>query len=198
MSINQTYNEQELLRRLGQDDGEAFQLLLSGYHTICYRVVIDLGMDASIAEDIVQEAFLKVWLGRKRMAEVENFGGWLRTITVNLVYDHITRSRKEKEKTYRWLETLQRSGDLHQYITREESEFEVLLAEAVHQLSPRQQETFNLIKRQGYTRDEAAHIMGISAETVKYHLELAMKTIRAYCLSRLDVATALIIGSLFL
>lgn len=196
MLSSQTYEEKELLLRLSNDDGEAFRRLLGDFHQICYRIAVDLIRNEHVAEDIVQEAFLKVWLRRKKMAEVENFGAWLRTVTVNLVYDHITKAKKEKTKAEKWLEGLELSGSLQELPAREETEFETLLQEAIKILSPRQQQTFDLIKRQGYSREEAAALLHLSPETVKYHLELAMKTIRAYCIKRIDPASALVIFSI--
>jgi RNA polymerase sigma factor (sigma-70 family) len=187
------YKEKELLGRVAADDAAAFQELLTHFHQVCYRVSMHLLQDEHIAEDILQEAFLKVWMRRKQMPEVENFGGWLRTVTVNLVYDHISKQKKEKIKADRWLQQLAVENQVIQPDPAIESEFESLLNGAMKILSPRQREVFDLVKRQGYSREEAAQILGLGQETVKYHLDLAMKSIRAYCIKRIDPLSALIV-----
>lgn len=192
MSNITPYKEKELLNRLAGGDATAFQELLSQFHKICYRVVIDLMQDEHIAEDILQEVFLKVWLRRKQMPEVENFGGWLRTVTVNLVYDHISKQKKEKIKADRWVQQLASDNRVMQPDFAVESEFESLLANAMKMLSPRQREVFDLVKRQGHSREEAAQLLNVGQETIKYHLDLAMKSIRAYFIKKIDPLSAVI------
>lgn len=193
MTPTSLHSDHDLLARIANDDAEAFQQLLARYQQIAYRITIHLLNDTFLAEDIVQEAFLKVWLRRKKMTEVENFGGWLRKVTSNLVYDHITRSKKEKEKIDALLKQLRVSDAVQAPATPEETEFERLVSEAVHNLPQRQRAVFERVKRNGYTRDEAAKELGISMETVKSHLELAIKSIRAYCMKRMDSLSATII-----
>jgi DNA-directed RNA polymerase specialized sigma24 family protein len=54
------------------------------------------------------------------------------------------------------------------------------------------------VKQEGYSREQAAKQLGVSVETVKTNLERAMKTIRAYCLGKLDGPSLLVIFSLIL
>ncbi len=61
--------------------------------------------------------------------------------------------------------------------------YEQLLNRAVAGLSPRQQQTFLLIRKEGLKRDEAAKILQLSPETVKYHLEESVRRIRAFFLA---------------
>jgi RNA polymerase sigma factor (sigma-70 family) len=193
LSITRAYDEKELLQRLSNDDSQAFGILLERHHKVCYQVVKDILQDQALAEDIVQEAFLKVWLRRKKMPEVENFGGWLRAVAVNLVYYHISKSKRDRERSQNWWRDLHLTAGIIQEPTAEETYFEELLAEAVKKLTPKQLQTFNLVKKQGYSREDAAQLLGVSAETVKTNLERAMKTIRVYCITKIDPTSAMVI-----
>ncbi|HRE49841.1 MAG TPA: RNA polymerase sigma factor [Flavitalea sp.] len=193
LTATTAYNEKELLMQLSEDDSQAFRVLLEQHHRFCYQVALDFLQDSARAEDIVQEVFLRVWLRRKRMPEVENFGGWLRTVTVNLVYYHISKLKKDKERAQDWWREMGLNAPVNPKPTAEETYFEKLLSEAVMKLTPRQQQTFNLIKKEGYSREEAAILLGVSPETVKTNLERSMKTIRTYCISKIDPSSALII-----
>ncbi len=73
-----------------------------------------------------------------------------------------------------------------------ESEFESLLGNAMKILSPRQREVFDLVKRYRHSREEAAQLLNVGQETIKYHLDLAMKAIRAYFIKKIDPLSAVI------
>lgn len=195
LSYSHTYNEKELLQRISQGEADAFRTLLDLHHKICYQVVLDLTRDRFVAEDLVQEVFLKVWLRRETIHEVENFGGWLRTVSVHTVYKYIVRAKKEKFRDEKWWHEMGLDNQL-QDASEQESYFQELLSLAFERLTPRQKETFNLVKKQGFTREEAAKQLGISVETVKTNLERAMKSIRAYCLGRLDDTSIMVIFSI--
>ncbi|HSC38527.1 MAG TPA: sigma factor-like helix-turn-helix DNA-binding protein, partial [Chitinophagaceae bacterium] len=67
-----------------------------------------------------------------------------------------------------------------------EKQYESILRAAVGHLPEKQRQTYRLIKQQGLKREEAARELAVSPETVKYNLEQAMRSIRAYCLAQLD------------
>jgi RNA polymerase sigma-70 factor (ECF subfamily) len=151
--------------------------------------------DAWLAEDLVQEVFIKVWLKRKNLPELEQFRSWLITVTTNAIYDMLRKRNLEKD----YLDGLVRELNLVNHpVSEEESTYEDLIRQASATLSPKQYQVFNLIKKEGYTREETAELMRVSPETVKSHLEMAMRHIRAYCITRMDSGTAFVIFSIIL
>lgn len=191
MQITNNITEKELLHQIAADDAEAFEVMLNRYHGPCYETALTILQDEQQAKDIVQEVFLKVWLRRKKLEEVDNFGGWLRRITVNLIYDYIKRAKKEDARRAAWVRDMYLPET--DEATTEEVEFEELINEALERLPAKQKEAFVLIKKEGRSREEAAAIQGVSAETIKTNLERAMRSIRAYCLDRLDDASLTVI-----
>lgn len=197
MSSHSTYEEKELLRRVSSGDAAAFERLMNDFYLPCFQTALQVLRDRTQAKDIVQEAFLKVWLRRDRLPDIDNFGGWLRTITTHLIYDHISRSQRETGHLSRWAEALSLPAG-KEAPGREEIAFEALIEEALAHLPPKQRETFILIKKEGRKREEAARIQGVSPETIKTNLERAMRSIRAYCLGKLDDRTFFVIFSVIL
>lgn len=197
MSTDQPYNEHELLTRVSASDAAAFAQLMDAFYQPCYQTALQVLRDPVQAKDIVQEAFLKVWLRREKLTTIENFGGWLRTLTVHLVYDHIVRSQKEIAHLSRWVAEL---GLPHEAEMpgKEEIAFETLIEEALTHLPAKQKEAFILIKKERRSREDAARIQGVSPETIKTNLERAMRAIRAYCLGKLDDTTLFVIFSIIL
>ncbi len=180
---------------MSKGDAAAFEVLMDCFYPACYQTALKVLLDADLAKDIVQEVFLKVWLRRSGLNTVENFGGWLRSVTVNQVYDHIKKSNREKGKMSQWSQefNLLRTDEIP---VKEEIELERLIDEAILILPEKQKQAFILIKKEGRSREEAAQIQGVSSETIKTNLERAMRSIRAYCLGKLDETSLFVIFSL--
>ncbi len=62
------------------------------------------------------------------------------------------------------------------------------MEEAVNALPEKQKQTYNLIRKQGKRRDEAALELNVSPETVKWNLDQATRRIRAYYITRIGDA----------
>ncbi|MGX5816841.1 RNA polymerase sigma factor [Chitinophaga lutea] len=185
--------DQLLLSRVAAGDTQAFGRLMELYHPVPYQTALRLLDDTWQAEDVVQEIFLKVWLNRDRLGDILNFRAWLITVTTRQVYDHLRSRQRETEQREQWQRELNVPAE-----TEAPSELAELVHQAKQRLSPKQLTAFSLIKEQGYSRDEAAGIMQISPETVKTHLELAMRSIRAFCLRRLDPGVSALVMALLL
>lgn len=179
------HNERFLLQRVAEGDEDAFRTLVHHYQPVIYFTAIRMTGIQEMAEDIVQDAFLKVWLNRASLPEKENFGGWLYRVAENLVLNAFTRLNHEKKYT-RYIQeaaSLQYSVPEHAI---EQKELENILHKAISKLPPRQLQAYHLVKEQGKTRTEAAHLMQVHPETIKSNLEHAMRFIRAYCLRELE------------
>ncbi len=187
-----SYNEKEILSQTAKGDEGAFGKLISTYHVGIYHAVYHLTGDRMLAEEVVQDLFLKVWLKRTSLPEIVNFPAWINTIAENMALNAIKQSLRKKNDIKDWVMDFYRAvndTDITENYLME------LLQEAVQQLSPRQRETYLLIKEQGYHRNEAALKMNISPETVKTHLEQALRNVRAYCMARLDRSAIFVIAS---
>lgn len=184
------HNEKELLLRVSSGDQSAFGELMRAYHTGIYYAAYRLSGDQWMAEEVVQDIFLKVWLNRSSLSEINNFSAWLITIAGNMTLNAIKQSLRKKNDVKSWAADFYKevhdSEPQHSYLTD-------ILQQALQRLSPRQREAYSLIKEQGYQRHEAATKMNVSPETVKTHLEQALRIIRAYCISRINPSLVFIL-----
>jgi len=62
-----------------------------------YAQALSILKDASAAEDVVQDAFVRVWRRRHRLVQQEKLGGYLATAVRNLAFDHLRRGRRAAE-----------------------------------------------------------------------------------------------------
>jgi RNA polymerase sigma factor (sigma-70 family) len=82
---------------------DAFQELFQQHYSLVVRKVLVIVKEQSVAEDIAQEVFVKLYHTDRRT--INNMPGWLTKVAVNTAYNHIRtekrhHARKEKQKMY--------------------------------------------------------------------------------------------------
>lgn len=194
MPVQKDTHEMDLLHNVSQGDEKAFGEIFHLYRNKVYTIAYRLTVAAPVAEEILLDVFLQVWLKREELKDVMHFKAWLFTITRNRTFSMLKQMAAQKtaislhEGDDLLLETTEHPGD-----RLEEKEYRQILRQAVTRLSPQQKKVYTLIKEQGLKRDEAASALNIAPETVKRHLSEAMHFIRVYCLARLGISTAIIL-----
>ena len=192
MSFQPSYTEQELLKLVAEGDRNAFTQIYNNYRNKIYSIAFELTESTTVSEEIVQDVFLKIWVKRDSLHEVEHFRAYLFTITRNYVFTALKRiARKESIEV-----SAVQDAPLYDHDTEDRvlnNEYTRILQAAIDRLPEQQKQVYNLIKKEGLKREEAAAALHLSPETVKTHLAQAMRSIRTYCLARLDISIALII-----
>lgn len=177
---------------MAEGDRNAFTQLYNNYRNKIYSIAFELTESTMVAEEIVQDTFLKIWVKRESLLEVEHFRAYLFTITRNYVFTALKRiARKESIEV-----SAIQDAPLYDHDTEDRvlnNEYTRILQAAIDRLPEQQKQVYNLIKKEGLKREEAAAALHLSPETVKTHLAQAMRSIRTYCLARLDISIALII-----
>jgi RNA polymerase sigma-70 factor (ECF subfamily) len=191
------HTEKELLKRVAKGDETAFTRLFNNYRNKIYSIAFDFTESSAIAEEIVQDVFLKIWIRRDSLNSITHFSAYLFTITRNYMFTALKRIARRQNIESKAVEDAPLFDEdtearlLHK-------EYATILQEAIGRLPSQQREVYLLIKEKGYKREEAASALQLSPETVKTHLAQAMRNIRAYCIARLDVFMLVIFISLFI
>ncbi len=79
--------ERQIIRSLKEGDREAFSMLYKQYWEKVYHFCGLYLNNRDVAEDVVQEVFIKVWESREFIREDDNFKGLLFIITRNLIFN---------------------------------------------------------------------------------------------------------------
>ncbi|MFD2598206.1 RNA polymerase sigma factor [Sphingobacterium corticis] len=183
-----------ILAKVSEGDEGAFKTLFDMYRPNIYTTALRVADNEWMAEDIVQDTFVKVWLNKHLLTTIDNFEAWLyilaRNITLNIVKKRDNYKAYAQEEAKAALIRIYPEAD---YLLQDK-EFRNMLEEAIERLPPKQRETYQLIKEQHLKRHEAAALLKVSPETVKWNLDQAMKSIRAYCLAKMkDVPFVLLL-----
>lgn len=86
-----TYEDRELVSRAARGDVECYSMLVKKYSNAVYATALSMVRDFHIAQDLVQEVFVKAWFNLSDLQNKRKFGGWLFTITKRLCLDWIRR-----------------------------------------------------------------------------------------------------------
>ncbi len=131
--------------------------------------------DANAAEDLVQEAFIRLYRSLSGIQDMNKSAAYLRSIVLNLCRDHNRRGLMS-------LRHLQASADVSSVdrpddlVVRTEAQAEVI--DALLDLSARQRECLVLRYYSDMTESEIATTLGISANSVKTHCRRGMESLR--------------------
>jgi len=183
-------DEKALLLYTSEGNEQAFRKLFDAYRQRIYSFALHLTENSSVADEIVQEVFLRVWLHRQKLPGVVHFNAWLHSIARNQVFDALKAMAKERS-----LAALMPVNSVINTVeaAMADKEYEQLLQKAVNQLSERQQQIYHLSRDAGIQHAEIAHRLNISRNTVKTHLVHALRTIRRYLQYHSDGVLVLIL-----
>jgi|GEM_PF-479403 len=159
-------------------DEKAFNSIVQSYSDTLMRTAMHITRHQQSAEDIVQEAFLRLWQHRNKVVPY-NMGGWLHTVTTHLAYKHIKREKRNRIYVKRNNNTGQDwHTDVEDRLLQKESQ--TTYDAACMRLPERQQAVYRLSQEQGLSRDEIACQLCISPNTVKNHLLKAVQFMKGH------------------
>ncbi len=188
-------DERELFARMAGGDEAAFGVIFFHYTAQIKPFIVSLTRSESAAEEIVQELFLSLWLHRATLAEVENHRAYIFTASNNRVYTWLKKRARELRLQGEPGVDLpdpgsgpEESVDLKQSLA--------IIEEAVEGLPPQKKLIWRLSRGEGLSHAEIASKLGLSKNTVKNHLVVAIRLIR----ERLDrqQGTAVVVAAVIM
>src|SRR5690606_32990365 len=179
MSDNQfTSEEAYLLQRLRDGDSGAFRCVYDRYKHVMGRNLLRLLKSEVLAEELLQDLFLKIWEQRALIDPARSFKAYLYRIAENMVYDVFRRASREKAIMQ---EILAANGELYTHVEEAllRKENSALLDGLLAQLPSQRKKIFIACKLEGKSYREVAEELGISITTVNDHIQKAMQYLKA-------------------
>lgn len=175
MSQKQDRIDSKLVRKIRKSDASAFEgLFLTYCQTLIYfswRYV----RDVQVAENIVQDVFLKVWHKRKKLNPSLKIKSYLYTAVKNQTLQYLRHAKVEKQKTQP--QELDSSTDSPE-VKLAEKEISIAVHNAINELPDKCRHVFILSKYDHLTYSEIAEIRNISVKTVETQMGRALKYLR--------------------
>lgn len=179
MDCFSTDTERHLLDMVAEGDQTAFTQLFRRYSDITYGFAVAYTKTEATAEEVVQEVYLKIWLDRERLKDIQSFKDHLFIVTRNYLIDYLRKKLREQEYRRQLARHFRETTTTpHEEFLLKESQERI--GKAVERLPPRQQAVYRLRRHEGLPVTEIALKMNISRLTVRNHLNKALGAIREY------------------
>ncbi|HEX6430671.1 MAG TPA: RNA polymerase sigma-70 factor [Niastella sp.] len=175
-----TYHERELLQRVAGGDQDAFAHIFEMYRQRLYTYLAGITKSPEVAEDILVDVFMKLWIGREMLVRVENLEGFLHKVAYNKAMDFFktTARHARLQQVYAQRISDQVERSLDDWLIDEECRR--ILHDAINQLPPQRKLIYTLSREQGLTHEEIARALHLSRNTVKSTIMAATRSISEY------------------
>ena len=174
-----SHNDRTLFIQISAGNEKAFRAIFDLYKVELFRVVIRLTKSQIIAEEIIQEVFISLWISRKHLIKVEEPASYIYRILFNRTGNYLKKEANQQRIIKAALQYSRSSADAtEQLVDVHETQHRIELA--LGQLPPRQKIVYKLSRQQGLSNDEIASQLHVSQHTIKSHLSKAIGFIRTY------------------
>ncbi len=171
-----------LLQEVARGNEKAFRKLFHEYADYLHTYIWQLTRSKEMAEEVVQDIFLQIWMSRETLSNIRNFRTYLFVISRNHTLNALKKLAREKKRRDAW--------ELAQQPDNQPEDMEAglsIVEEAIKALPSQQQKVWLLSRKQGKKYHEIAREMELSRETVKKYIGYATRSIMEYVSRRLDV-----------
>ena len=177
MAILEQESDESLMVRVQSHDHQAFAVLVRRHSERFYATAYRVCAEQMMAEDIVQEAFLKLWAkpGSWQSGKGAKFTTWFYRVVHNLTLDHMRRKKPQASPDVLDYTADERPGQDESLVQDEEKK---LIEAAVQALPERQKLALNLCFYEGLSNKEAADIMGVGVKALESLLMRAKAGLR--------------------
>lgn len=188
-------DEKELLLLVSTGNAKAFSQLFHHYSPKVYAYALKLVKSDTLAEEVVQEVFVKIWNLEAQLVDIENLDAYLRVTTRNHTLKLLRRMALEIKTSRMMADTYEDShNETEEYIIFKESA--QILSQAIDKLPPQQKLVYQLCHQEGLKYEEAAERLNLSKLTVKTHMQHALRFLRTYIANNTDIGALVIVMTL--
>ena len=166
-----------LVKRLKDGDKNAFKHLFERYYPLFISFAQRMLKDDSTAEDLIQNVFMKIWVGRENLNEDKNFRNYLLVSIRNEIYQYF-RNAFKLEDTPQCPEIIDGSMNIETEMSAKELERNI--TGIISHMPQRRREIFNMSRHEKLSNREIAQRLGLSVRTVEKHIENAHADIRKH------------------
>lgn len=166
--------EEQIVALLAKGDKKALDLLYANYADTLYGVILKVTINEEIAQDALQETFVKVWKNAKKYdAKKAKLFTWLFRIAKNTAIDKLRSFNNRYEK-----EVQIDKSDVYILPTANLNQDVLDLKEHVARLDDKYQIVLKALFFEGMTQQEASEELDIPLGTIKSRLKIGLRELK--------------------
>ena len=179
-------SDPELATRLAASEVEAIRTLYERHGKLAYSLAVRILGDPGRAEDVVQDAFMRVWTYSSSFdANRGSLRTWLLTTVRNRAIDYLRgQFGQERSELELSLNVPARGAGSDPWREVSESLERQAVREALNSLPPHQRQVVELAYYGGYTQREIAEMVQVPLGTIKGRTRLALEKLSSYLQGR--------------
>ena len=168
--------EKQLIQGIRKDDRKCFDEIFRLYYDECFAYTMSLLDDVAATKDILQNMFLKIWLGRDRLDSSRSLKGYLFTAIRREAISWLRLKCNSAKSGESMAEMPDGHGDPFSSVLARETE--TLLRLAIDNLPPQRRKAFEMSLQENMTAKEIAGKMNLSPRTVEHYIAAAKSEIK--------------------
>lgn len=173
-----TVQLRELQTRIANNDETAFTQLYLHFGKKLIHFSISLVRSKEIAEELVEDVFVKLWANRYHITDIENLTVYLYVAVKNRSLNVLSQKAKELvASSFDYLDTTVDEFAADPYDLMITAEMMRRMHQAIESLPPRCKMIFKLIREDGLRYKEVGDILNISVNTIDTQMAIAVKKI---------------------
>lgn len=173
------------IRLIKQSNKKAFKIIFDYFQNEIFDYLVFKLNNIEIAEDLLQEVFIKLWENRTNIEDKLSLKSYLYKIAKNLALNHFRHQKIVNDYTKSLAFYTKVNLNNPQQIL-EDKEFQNHLLNAINKLPAKARVIFLLSKVDGLTYKEIAERLTISKKTVETQIVRSLKSIRKYMRNYFD------------
>lgn len=182
-----------LVGQLIKGNEKAFQDLYQKYHKGLHAFAFGLVKSKEMADEILQEVFMTVWINNESLNPDLSFKSYIFTIAKNKALNFLQKAANTNKLRDEIFHKSQVSrNDVEDYLVN--SEYALLREKAVNSLPAKRKLIFQMSREKGMSYDDISRELGISLSTVKNQMSKALLHIKAYLNSHPDISLFVLVA----
>ncbi|MFP5039683.1 RNA polymerase sigma factor [Parasediminibacterium sp. JCM 36343] len=176
--------EKRILRLLHEGSEYAFQIIFDKYKNRIYKLSLKYLVSPILAQEAVQDVFLKLWFAKDEMNDWQHLEKWLALVSKNHCIDQLRKISREWQTVSLSENTLTEFSENNSLNKVIDKQYEDLLTFIINKLPLKQKEVYSLVRESKLTYLQVGERLGISPLTVKTHMSRALQSIKGELLKQ--------------
>ena len=169
-------SDKQLIRAIKGGDTKSYEKLFERYYDRYFSFACALLHDADAAEDVLQNVFLKLWIGRDRLDENRSIENYLLVSVRNEIFDYMRLKYNQTVVRGETPEKEDASADIEEEMFW--SETSDRMDKIIKNMPPQRQRIFMMSRYENMASKDIADALGLSVRTVERHIYLALQDLK--------------------
>ncbi len=171
-------NHRRLILGLKRGDHDSYETLFDLYYARFVNFADAILKDRTVAKDIVQEAFIKIWANRARLDENSSLENYIYVIVKRLILNYIRDNKPTESLDTDKVQALQSNTWGGEDLIVIANETRHRIQDIISKMPLQRRIVFTMSRSQGMSNREIAEALQISVKTVERHMTLALAELR--------------------